>query len=235
MNNLSTPISSARIVDAVYESLRQSIFTGEFPAGTRLSIPLLAEKLVVSRSPVREAVLRLTQEGLAAEVPRRGVVVASITRESLVRLYEIREVLEGLAARLATQRGGPLLASQLKVLMERHSAVIASGKMDEHLAIDAEFHRLLRTAADNPALCASLDALQGQFRLAMQTTKLARGPKAAFEDHEKIMAAIAAQDPDLAEAAARAHIVRLREALQRDLLSPVQGTLASPRADTQSP
>jgi DNA-binding GntR family transcriptional regulator len=95
-----------RIADTVDEKLCNAIFARTLQPGTRLSVPALAAELGVSRSPVREAVLRLTQERLAREEPRRGAVVAHIGPRELTALYEVREVLEGLAARLAVENSG---------------------------------------------------------------------------------------------------------------------------------
>lgn len=94
----------SRLADAVYERLRQAIFAGEIAPGSRLSIPGLAGRLGVSRSPVREAVLRLVRDGLAVDQPRRGVALIVLDAQNLLPVYEVRAVLEGLAARAAAAR-----------------------------------------------------------------------------------------------------------------------------------
>src|SRR6478609_5245849 len=99
MTELAALAPSGRIVDAVQESLRQAIFAGALRAGEALSVPELARRLNVSRSPVREAVLGLVAQGLAVEQPRRGVVVATIAADDLVAIHEVREFLEAGAAR----------------------------------------------------------------------------------------------------------------------------------------
>jgi DNA-binding GntR family transcriptional regulator len=93
-----------RIVDAVQDMLREAIFGGTLRAGEALSVPELARRLNVSRSPVREAVLGLVAQGLAIEQPRRGVVVATIAADDLVAIHEVREFLEAGAAQLCARR-----------------------------------------------------------------------------------------------------------------------------------
>lgn len=205
--------SRDRIGDAVYERLRDEIFTGALAPGERLSVPALAERLQVSRSPVRDAVLRLIQERLATEEPRRGAVVARVGAHELAVVYEVREVLEGLSARLAVENAGRRLVDQLRDVLVEHERVIEVADLDGHAAADMRFHALLRQASDNPELIRMLDDIQAQVQLAMRTTSVTGGPRQALEDHRAIFAAIEAADPVAAEQAARAHIARLRAAL----------------------
>lgn len=202
-----------RLGDTVYERIREQIFSGELPAGTRLSVPALAARLHVSRSPVRDAVLRLTQEGIAREEPRRGAVVARITASDLAALYEVREVLEGLATRLAVENAGRRLVDALADVLARHEQAVRDSNLDGHFEADTTFHRLIREASGNPEVCHMLDRIGSKVRLAMRTTSVTAGPKYAVRDHRKILAAIRKGDPGHAETVARAHIARLRTAL----------------------
>ena len=101
-----------RIVDAVQDMLREAIFGGTLRAGEALSVPELARRLNVSRSPVREAVLGLVAQGLAVEQPRHGVVVATISADDLVAIHEVREFLEAgqRGLRPACRQGGGWIA-----------------------------------------------------------------------------------------------------------------------------
>ncbi|PXY36440.1 GntR family transcriptional regulator [Prauserella flavalba] len=206
-----------RVADAVYERLREMIFTGELAPGARLSVPALAESLDVSRSPVRDAVLRLVQERLAREEPRRGAVVASVGLAELVSIYEIREVLEGLAARLAVENAGRKLVRALKEALDEHEAAMRTADLAASTEADLRFHRLIREAAGNPEVIRLLDDVQTQVRLAMRTTTVTAGPRQAIDDHRAILTAIESGDAVAAEQAARAHIFRLRSVLSRQL------------------
>jgi DNA-binding GntR family transcriptional regulator len=94
MSDLQPLRSAIRIVDAVHESLREGIMSGVLVPGQQLSVPELARRLNVSRSPIREAVLQLVSDGLAVEQPRKGVVVATVELDDVLEIHEIREFTE---------------------------------------------------------------------------------------------------------------------------------------------
>lgn len=208
-----SPASTERVADAVYERVREEIFTGALPPGTRLSVPALAEQLQVSRSPVREAVTRLVHERLAREEPRRGAVVARVGPPELATLYEVREVLEGLVARLAVENTGRRLVDRLAEVLHEHEQAVETADVARHMEADMRFHTLVRQAAGNSEAIRVLDEIQTRVRLAMYTTTVTAGPRRALEDHQAIFAAIRSADPAEAERTARAHVVRLRAAL----------------------
>lgn len=205
--------ASARVVDTVYRRLREMIFSGKLPPGTRLSVPALAESLEVSRSPVRDAVLRLVQERLATGEPHRGAVVASVGATELEMIYEVREVLEGLAARLAVENAGRRLVRALRDTLAEHERAAGAADLAAAAEADVRFHQLIRQGSANPELVRLLDDIQVQVRLAMRTTVATAGPRQAIADHRAILAAIESADPAEAELAARAHVARLRGVL----------------------
>jgi DNA-binding GntR family transcriptional regulator len=168
----------------------------------------------VSRTPVREAIQRLVSEGLAVEQPHRGAVIATFERHEIVEIYETREVLEGLAARLAAARAEPAAIAELRSTLARHRRAVADGDADLHIELDVRFHGLVAAAAANANLAQMLALLQSKVRLAMLTTSVTAGPQQALADHEAILAAIERRDEAGAEAAARAHIARLTRALR---------------------
>src|SRR5258705_13311379 len=106
MSDLPQLAPATRIVDAVQDTLRDAIFGGELRAGEPLSVPELARRLNVSRSPVREAVLGLVAQGLAVERPRRGVVGAAVGPADLLARRQIRIFPEARAPRPCAQRAG---------------------------------------------------------------------------------------------------------------------------------
>lgn len=205
--------ASARVADDVYERLREMILSGELEPGSRLSVPALAETLAVSRSPVRDAVLRLVQERLAHEEPRRGALVATVGAAELADIYEVRELLEGLAARLAVENAGRRLVRALQDTLGEHEEAARRSDLTATTAADMRFHSLIRDAAGNGEMIRVLEDIQSQVRLAMRTTTVTAGPRQAIDDHRSILTAIEAGDPDAAERAARAHIFRLRTIL----------------------
>ncbi len=211
------------LVDQAYMVIRGAILDRALEPGARLSVPELARQLDISRSPVREAIARIEYEGLAKSVAHRGAVVVEIGFDELIGIYDLREVLEGLAARLAARSSDPQLAEALETNWSSHHDAVESGDVERHMELDAAFHRLVREASGNLRLADSLRRLQGQIRVAMNTTVARRGGMhAALAEHRSLIDAITAGDPEQAESVARHHIVRLRESLHDAALADNQ-------------
>ncbi|MCU1437044.1 MAG: hypothetical protein JWP66_131 [Naasia sp.] len=199
-----------RVADSVHDVLREAIIEGRLPPGSRLSVPLLAQQFSVSRSPVREAVQRLVQEGLAKEEPHRGAAVARLRPEELVPLYEIREALEGMAARLVAEHARQDELAHLSAAYEAHASALGRGEASRHVGLDLNFHAALRAASHNEELQRYLERVQGKIAIAMLGGRPQEWSKQAIVEHRAILDAVLARDPDAAEAAARAHIRRVR-------------------------
>jgi len=202
------------LTDQAYLVLRNAILDNLLPPGTKLSVPEIARQLNISRSPAREAVARIQSEGLADFTPNRGAVVSRIDLVALAQIYDIREVLEGLASRLATERVDDAWIDELDALWSEHARSIEADDIGEHIRLDGEFHQRIRDAAGNLRLSESLESLQGQIRLAMVTTsRRGGGAAAAIAEHRGVIDAIRARDGDLAERIMKNHIRRLHDSL----------------------
>lgn len=202
------------LVDQAYTVIRDAILTRRLAPGSRLSVPEIARQLDISRSPVREAVARIEYEGLAQSVSHRGAVVVEIDLDELIGIYDLREVLEGLAARLATRAADSTLLKELEQNWQAHHDAVESGDVERHMELDAAFHGHIRDAGGNLRLSDNLRRLQGQIRVAMTTTVARRGGMhAALSEHRALIDAIRGGDPAEAENVARDHITRLRESL----------------------
>jgi DNA-binding GntR family transcriptional regulator len=196
-----------RLVDSIVARLRSAILDGKLAPGTPLSVPSLARTLAVSRSPVREAVLHLVGHGLAVEQPRKGVVVATIDQDDLVRIHEIREYLEAAAARYCAERADKTVSAALKRVLARQKVAVAEANAHAYYETNAELHRLIAEGADNPRLAQMLGHLEAQMTMALQSIAASRAHIAAgYQEHAAIVAQIAAGNPAKAEAAMRAHI-----------------------------
>jgi DNA-binding GntR family transcriptional regulator len=204
------------LVEIAYLRLREAILSNRLPPGTPLSVPEFARRFQVSRSPVREAVQRLVFEGLAINVVHKGAEVAGVQLADLQQLYIVREVLEGLSARLATERIDPEGLAALRRILEEHEHVVASGEEQGHIELDMEFHRTIREACDNDYVVTTLTRLEGKSHLALfHLWRGPDGPRFAVDEHKRVYAAMAAGDPTGAEEAARAHIAQLRVRLNQ--------------------
>ncbi len=205
--------------------LREAILSGELPPGSHLSVPELARRLGVSRTPVRDAVYALERAGLAELRPRQGAVVFGGGRDELTHLFELREALDGMAARLAATRMPPAQRRELQTVMKQHTGAIRRSDVDRHVELDIEFHRLIRDGAGNPRLAEDLGRLRDQIRLVMRAVSSEPGAmgRGVLADHHAILDAIVRSAPGDAERAARRHV---RAVLQFVLDSTVTSVTA---------
>lgn len=199
-------ISRQRLADQVYAVLRGQILARELVPGDHLSVPVLAESLGLSRSPVREAVQRLVVEGLAVEEFHRGARVAGVDASDLAAVYAVRGVLEGLAAGLVAEDHDAALLAVLKTSIADHRVAIDHGDEQAIIAADQAFHQAVLDAAGNEHLNRALGPLLGRAQVAMLSGDLSRWPRKALAEHRAILAAIRAGDADAATAAASAHV-----------------------------
>ena len=195
------------LADRAYRQLSRAILRNQLVAGDPLSVPELARRLNISRSPVREAVQRLIYDGLAANVPHRGAIVSELKPDDFRGLLEVRQALEGLAARLATERATDEQLRSLREVLEEHTLVVESSDEPANVELDTRFHSIIRETAANPELSTILARIQGRAHLSRFTLwRAKRNTRDALDEHQAIFAAMASRDADGAERAARQHI-----------------------------
>jgi DNA-binding GntR family transcriptional regulator len=194
--------------------LRKYILNGTLAPSSRLVELQLAGQFEVSRTPVREALKRLAAEGLVALDPSRGMIVREVDRSEAEEIYMIREVLEGLAARLAAQRITPEMIAKLRVLAELMQEAADEHRWEAVVQMNISFHKTLYGAAGSEQLASiarSLDETVRRFSTMAFTV-----PERVTEvtrEHVNIIRALEDGDPDRAEAAARQHVLRARQNL----------------------
>jgi DNA-binding GntR family transcriptional regulator len=205
--------------DAIYSALREAILSGILPAGERLAELQLAALFNRSRTPIREAILRLESDRLAERSARRGFVVGGISREEILEVYAVREVLDGLSARLAAQG---CLATDLDHLAWLNRRLKKAGeKHDFRLMVELnlEFHEAVARASRNGLLLQFLRQIHDWARRFSDTTLSHPGRAAeATKEHDALLDALTKRDPDAAERIARAHMARatqVRVAMQQ--------------------
>lgn len=208
----------ASLTALAYEALRSAITARTIPAGSKLSVPQLASQLKVSRTPVKEALARLEREGLVTTIPNRGSFVSLLGAGDISEVYQIREVLEGLVARLAVERAERAAVPTLRALVRSQQAALRSGDVNAIMRVDMAFHRHLQALAGNERLTALLQNLQDQIRIVFATSITIPGRREkAIAEHRRILAAIERGDAAGAERAARDHIRNVREAVLASL------------------
>ena len=195
-------ISRAQLV---YNWMKGLIREGTLQPGTRLREAEIAEKLGVSRTPVRDAINRLLSEGLLALNPTRGFAVAELDAQQVLELYALREFLEGAAARLAAQHASQ---PEIETLRDMLADSLTIGEDASRQAVlNKRFHAAIGRAAHNRYLEQALSRLADSMGLIPGTTFQIEGrATAVYNEHTALLDAIEKRDPDRAEAAAREHI-----------------------------
>jgi DNA-binding GntR family transcriptional regulator len=208
---------TVRAVDRVVATLRAGMFDGTLSPGDRIAEVEVAERLGVSRTPVREAIGRLAAEGLLDLQPNRGARVVSWSPEQLAEIFDLRLQLETRAARLAAAQ---ISADQIGELHELAEQMMRVGKPGRHQDIPAlhaanrRFHDLLVGAAGRPTLTAALSTaihtavIRHNFEIYDDASMLR-----SLHHHQEIVAALRARDGDWAEAVMRSHLCNARAAL----------------------
>lgn len=193
--------------DVVFNTLRQAIITGEFAPGERLMEIALADRLGVSRTPVREAIRKLELEGLVVMIPRKGAEVARITEDRLRDVLEVRCALEELGATLACKR---IDDEGKEMLKKAHRSFVEAVKIGDTLEItnqDEAFHACILEQSKNKRLLQMINNLKEQmYRYRMEYVKDVNYRQELVAEHEKLLDAILCGDEDVAKEMMRNHI-----------------------------
>lgn len=203
--------------ERAYSRIKRMISDYRFSPGSRLNVEQLARDLGTSRTPVWEAVRRLEQEGLVKNIPNRGTFLVELTRQAAIDLYTVREVLEGMAARLAVQRISDKALEKMEGLIRAQEKIVAKEDLVAYSKSDFEFHACIYAACDNAILREMLESIKQKVRpIAMQITPILTE---LFRDHQMIVRALRLRDPLLAEAAFHEHNRRVLKQLNADDLN----------------
>ncbi len=194
--------------DAVFHTLRQQILTGELKPGERLMEIHLADKLGVSRTPIREAIRKLELEGLVTMIPRRGAEVAQMSERSLQDVMEVRRALDVLSAELACERITDEEIAQLKEACDDFKkSVEAEADFKDIAKEDVKLHDIIVKATGNKRLMVLVNQLAEQmYRYRFEYIKDVSQHKVLVEEHDAIFRAIADRDKSAAKKAAKIHI-----------------------------
>lgn len=212
----------------VFQKLREDILSGKYREHEELKEVAIGEELGVSRTPVREAFRQLELEGLIQIVPNRGAYVTGITAKDVKDIYMIRSLLEGLCARLATEK---ITKEQLEEMEENIYLAnfhASKGHMDQMAELDNRFHDILYEACDSKMLEHTLrDYHQYVLRVRQKTLSTNTRGRASNDEHRQIMEAIKEKDADRAEQLANGHILNAYENMVKNGLYEVYGEEAA--------
>ncbi len=229
---------------ATYE-LRQRIIHGGLPGGTRLYEVALSEELEISRTPVREAMSRLAEEGLLERAPGGGFQVRSFSLRDVTDAIELRGVLEGTAARLAAEQGADIVQlKEIKTILDRLDGCFAvpGSKGEEHIDFDAYselnalFHCRLAELCQSPVILRELERVKSlpfasPSAFVLGRSETARSHRSLFmaqEQHRALVQAIEQREGARAEAIAREHARIARGNLESAFVADAQAPEAMP-------
>lgn len=202
--------------DVVFNTLRRSILTGELKPGERLMEIHLADKLGVSRTPIREAIRKLELEGLVTMIPRRGAEVAQITEKHLRDVLEVRRALDALAVELACER---ITAEELESLKEacaNFAKETKQGNANRLARADVAFHDIILNASGNERLVQMISKLSQQmYRYRLEYVKDETSYERLIAEHEAIYEAICSRDGRAGAEAIKNHIDNQEKAVIR--------------------
>jgi DNA-binding GntR family transcriptional regulator len=225
MTHMGRPGSAS---ERVYASLRDEIVGWRIPAGTPLSEVDLAERLGVSRTPLRAALTRLALEGLVDTSQGRTGVVAEMSPGSVSDLFELREALEVHAARLAAQRGDPAAFSGLAAEFDAAAAVLDSGGAGAYYAVIGRFDDAIGDAVGNRSLRSALASTRTHLvRARRMAADNPRRLLQAAAEHAAICRALAERDESLAAAATTVHLRASLATILATLTSRSEGRRSS--------
>lgn len=201
-----------------YAEIRRLILEGVLVSGSKVVVRPLSERLKLSATPIKSALAALERDGFLVAIPHRGYFVPEVSVQDMREIYELREVLDGIAARNAAsgESRQSLVKDVLQPLYEEQERSVLAGDAMGYSDADMEFHRAIWHAAGNARLAQVTDNLGGQLRFGSGSSSRSPGriPK-ALREHAVIMDAVANGAAARAEREARAHVRRSAEAFRR--------------------
>lgn len=204
--------------DVVFNTLRQAILTGELKPGERLMEIHLANKLDVSRTPIREAIHKLELEGLVTMIPRRGAEVSQITEKNMQDVLEVRRALDALCAELACDRITDEELENLKKACDAFETAVHTQDTKQIAQADVALHDIIVCATGNQRLIQLVNNLSEQmYRYRFEYIKDASQHETLIAEHRIIYQSIVAKDKATAAAAARTHIDNQEKAIIRQI------------------
>jgi len=208
-NQLSKP---SALKDWAYEIIKEALLSLQMPPGAQLHIEQLADQMGISRTPIREALLRLESDGLVRTVPRVGFFVTEITKRDLEELFELRELLESYAAEKAASLLTDDDLAHIDRLLEISVSAVEQGNLDEFLKAEIAFHAFLIERCDNRRLIEMMKGLEDlTHRERVLSLRSMENVRASLTEHQRIAEALHQRDGELASGFMGEHIRNVRK------------------------
>lgn len=201
--------------DVVFQTLREAILRGDLKPGERLMELQLASKLGVSRTPIREAIRMLEQEGLAVTIPRKGAEVAKMTLKGMEDVLEIRETLDEFAVKMACERISSEQLKQLRAIKENFEMCTRTGDVKRLAEADVSFHDIIYEATGNPRLVSILSNLREQvYRYRVEYLKDSGNYPVLIREHKAIVEGLEEKNLEKAIQAMHEHVANQAAAVK---------------------
>ena len=211
-------IESPNLRERVYEILKRAILFQEIHPGEKIDEEDVAKQLGVSRTPIRESLCRLENEGIVKIIPRRGAFVVKHSKESIIEILLVREVLEGFSARLAVGHIDERTIEEMRSFFRDFSEANIRDRSKEYAQADLKFHTLIVKKSQNSWLMSIMNILNDHIQmLRLRTVALEGRPEHSLLEHRKIIEALERRNPSLAESLMRKHIQNVRKSVLRNI------------------
>jgi DNA-binding GntR family transcriptional regulator len=208
-------ISRNVLSSKVYVALKEMIAHYRFQPGARVNVEKLSKELGVSRTPVWEAVRRLESEGLLVNIPYRGVFMVEMTLQRALELYQVREVLEGLAGRLAAEYVQEKALERMAEGLRSQEKIVEKGDLLGYSQSDFDFHAVIHKLSRNAVLQEMLESLKTKMQpFSMEVRSIL--PR-LYQDHLEIMEVLRSKDPEAVEKVIRRHNRVVQNQIKREI------------------
>ena len=224
---MKTLISQPNLVEQVRDAILAEIASGAFAPGDRIIQEQLAQALGVSRQPVQQALVLLRNQGVLQDAPGRGLLVAQLDADHVQHMYEMRAVIEGLAARRAAEQSAERAAKSGPALIDAGRRAVVTGSVVKMIAADMRFHEFIYGLSGNPLIAPALEThLTYTQRVMGQVLISDDKPRDIWDQHAAILKAIAKGDGERAEALVRSHLTQAADFM----VARLRGKLIAERA-----
>ena len=221
------------LVEQVRDAILEEVASGAIAPGDRIIQEQIAQALGVSRQPVQQALALLRNQGVLLDAPGRGLLVAPLDPGHVQHMYDIRAVIEGLAARRAAEVGAERAAKVGSALIEAGRKAVAAGSVARMIAADMKFHEFIYGLSGNPLIARALEThLTYTQRVMGEVLIRDEKPRDIWDQHEAILKAIASGDGERAETLVRLHLTQAAGFMVNRLrgTAPETATLPNPTA-----
>jgi DNA-binding GntR family transcriptional regulator len=212
-------IDNTNLRDQTYDIIKNMIILREIEPGKKINEEHIAKEIQVSRTPIREALCRLENEGIVTIIPRRGAFVSDLTENNVREILLIREVLEGLVVRLAVENMDSKTLQKLRKAIEKVSSIPQKDRdLINYTRSEVDFHSILLNASNNQMLKNMMEMVNAHLQIIrLRTVVIPERAQKTVTEHQQILKAIEKGDADSAEDLMRKHVRSVREVALRNI------------------